>query len=90
MKIDSRRSAALCVLCIAPAGFADDTKRLVRSDHYVQVQSSVPAISGQITQIYVREVVEADTIVRGGARRPRGAVHSRRGHACGGLLRRPL
>jgi pimeloyl-ACP methyl ester carboxylesterase len=72
MKIDSRRSAALCVLCIAPAGFADDTKRLVRSDHYVQVQSSVPAISGQITQIYVREVVEADTIVRGGA--PAGRV----------------
>jgi len=67
MKTNCRLGAALCALCFAPAGFADDAKRLVRSEHYVQVQSTVPAISGQITQIYVREVVEASTVLRGGA-----------------------
>jgi pimeloyl-ACP methyl ester carboxylesterase len=72
MKTTCRLSAAVCALCFAPAGFADDAKRLVRSDHYVQVQSTVPAISGQITQIYVREVVEASTVLRGGA--PAGRV----------------
>ncbi len=72
MKTNCRLGTALCALCFAPAGFADDAKRLVRSDHYVQVQSTVPAISGQITQIYVREVVEASTVLRGGA--PAGRV----------------
>jgi pimeloyl-ACP methyl ester carboxylesterase len=33
-------------------------------DHYVRVHSTVPAINGQITQIYVREVVKAAAALR--------------------------
>ncbi len=47
--------------------FADDGDRLLRLDHYVQVHSTVPAIAGQLTEIYVREVAEAGTIARGPA-----------------------
>jgi hypothetical protein len=46
-------------MLLSRLSFADDSARLVRVDHYVRVQSSVPAIAGQSTQIYVREVVEA-------------------------------
>src|SRR4026209_787548 len=53
--------------------FADDADRLLRLDHYVQVRSTVPAIAGQITQIYVREVVEAGTVPRSGPARGRRA-----------------
>ena len=53
-------SAAVFVgLCFPASGWGDDANRLLRVDHYVQVRSEVPAISGQSTQIYVREVVEA-------------------------------
>ncbi len=47
------------------AAGADDGARLLRLDHYVQVRSTVPAIAGQSTQIYVREVVEAGLALRG-------------------------
>ena len=53
-------------LTLLPAAFADDASRLLRIDHYVQVRSEVPAIAGQAAQIYVREVVEAGTVLRGG------------------------
>src|SRR5205823_5923137 len=43
-------------------------------DHYVQVRSTVPAISGQSTQIYVREVVEAGTVLRSGPSADRVAL----------------
>ncbi len=39
--------------------FADDGQRLLRLDHYVRVKSTVPAISGQLSAIYVREVIRA-------------------------------
>src|SRR6202790_958888 len=69
---------ALCSIAIflglAPAGFGDDGNRLLRIDHYVQVRSSVPAISGQNTQIYVREVVEAGIVLRGGPAADRVAL----------------
>src|ERR1700722_13116956 len=39
--------------------FADDGAKLVRTNHYVRVKSTVPAIAGDITQIYVREVIQA-------------------------------
>jgi pimeloyl-ACP methyl ester carboxylesterase len=45
--------------------FGDDSARLVRVDHYVRVHSTVPAIAGQLSAIYVREVVEAGTALRG-------------------------
>jgi pimeloyl-ACP methyl ester carboxylesterase len=46
--------------------FADDGSRLVSVDHYVRVKSTAPAISGQDTLIYVREVVLVGTALRGG------------------------
>lgn len=49
------------------ASFADDGNRLLNVDHYVRVQSAVPAIKGQTTAIYVREVALAGTVLREGA-----------------------
>jgi len=60
------KAVVILGLILVLAGFGDDGDRLLRIDHYVQVQSSVPAISGQSTEIYVREVVEAGTILRSG------------------------
>ena len=45
---------------------ADDGERLLSLDHYVRVRSAVPAIAGQNTEIYVREVVQPRTVLRGG------------------------
>src|SRR5580692_9006926 len=56
----------LAALSVALSAIADDGGRLLRLDHYVEVHSAVPAIAGQTTQIYVREVVEAATVLRGG------------------------
>ena len=61
-------------LILVPAGFGDDGGRLLRIDHYVQVRSSVPAISGESTEIYVREVVEAGTVLRNGPAADRVAL----------------
>jgi len=66
--------AVILSLGLAPAGFGDDGNRLLRIDHYVQVRSTVPAISEQLTQIYFREVVEAGTALRGGPAADRGAL----------------
>ena len=66
MKITVRWVGLLAGLFLATAAFGDDANRLLRIDHYVQVQSTVPAIAGQTTQVYVREVVEASTVLRGG------------------------
>jgi pimeloyl-ACP methyl ester carboxylesterase len=52
-------------LALAQFAFADDSARLLRVDHYVRVHSTVPAINGQTSQIYVREVVEAGIALRG-------------------------
>jgi hypothetical protein len=46
---------------------ADDAARLLTVDHYVKVKSTVPAIDGRTSQVYVREVVQASTALRGGA-----------------------
>src|SRR6202165_4692297 len=67
-------TAVFLGLSLAPAGFGDDGDRLLRIDHYVQVRSAVPAISEQSTQIYVREVVEAGTVLRGGPAADRVAL----------------
>jgi pimeloyl-ACP methyl ester carboxylesterase len=66
MRIRFWRAAVAAGLCLAPLVRGDDATRLLRIDHYVQVRSEVPAISGQSTQIYVREVVEPGAILRGG------------------------
>jgi hypothetical protein len=56
----------LALLMAASAAFGDDGSRLVTVDHYVRVKSTAPAIAGQEAQIYVREVVLAGTVLRGG------------------------
>ena len=66
MKLSLSQTAIVMALGFATFGFGDDGGRLLRVDHYVQVHSTVPAISGQDTEIYVREVVEAGTVLRGG------------------------
>jgi pimeloyl-ACP methyl ester carboxylesterase len=54
------------ILLAAPS-FGDDSARLLRVDHYVRVRSTVPSITGQLAQIYVREVVQAGVALRGPA-----------------------
>ena len=68
------RTLGLLILCLARTGLADDGDHLLRLDHYVQVRSTVPAIAGQFTQIYVREVVEAATVLRSGPAADRVAL----------------
>jgi len=60
------RSLTVAVLCLPLAAFADDSAKLLRIDHYVSVKSTVPAIAGQMSQLYVREVVQPGTVLRGG------------------------
>ena len=56
----------LSMLCLAPSLLlADDAQRLLRLDHFVQVHSTAPSITGQSALIYVREVVQAGTALRG-------------------------
>jgi pimeloyl-ACP methyl ester carboxylesterase len=43
----------------------DDSERILTIDHFVRVQSSVPAMSGQPAQLYVRERVHAGMLARG-------------------------
>ena len=60
------RTTLVLAAFLLPAAFADDSSHLLRVDHYVRVKSAVPAIAGQTTQIYVREVVQAGAVLRGG------------------------
>jgi pimeloyl-ACP methyl ester carboxylesterase len=65
-----RLIGALSVGFVLAAGLAhlsagDDGQRLLTIDHYVAVQSTVPAIAGQPAQIYVRERVLAGAALRG-------------------------
>src|SRR4051812_39168607 len=49
----------LCTLALLLTGCATiggDASQLVRADHYVPVKSTAPAVAGQTTLIYVREV----------------------------------
>jgi len=55
---------ALAGHAIAQPAAAEDYDRVLRLDHYVGVRSTVPAIAGQKTPIYVREVVRASTALR--------------------------
>lgn len=54
-------------LVFAPAATVTDGEQLLTVDHYVRVHSTVPAISGQTTQVYVREVVRPGMVLREGA-----------------------
>ena len=44
----------------------DDGDRLLTVDHYVTTKSTVPAIAGQSTQLYLREKALAGTVLRSG------------------------
>lgn len=48
------------------SALADDADRVIRLDHYVGVRSTVPAIAGQVTPVYVREVVRPGSALRAG------------------------
>ena len=64
---------ATCSLLAVPyfqPAMADDGDRLLRLDHYVPVKSTVPAIAGQTTSIYVREVVRAGSGLRNRSNNP--------------------
>ena len=69
-----RFNCILALLCAALSASADDGNRLLRLDHYVPVRSTVPALAGQDAQIYVREVVEPGTVLRGGPAADRVAL----------------
>src|SRR6187402_1441665 len=58
-------SALLLAAFLVVPLVGDDSERVLTIDHFVRVQSSVPAISGQPTQLYVRERVHAGTLARG-------------------------
>jgi len=59
-------AVALAVVCVVAVPSArDDGQRLLTIDHYVRVTSKVPAIQGQLAQIYVRERVSAGVALRG-------------------------
>src|SRR4028119_487471 len=57
----------LLLFLTASTLFADDSSRILRIDHYVQVKSTAPGMNGQMGQIYVREVAKAGGVLRGGA-----------------------
>lgn len=56
-------AAALGAWSVAAHG---QTAAPVSVDHYIPVRSSVPAIEGEITQIYLRERALPQTVMRGG------------------------
>ena len=55
---------AILFALLASAASADDGQKLITIGHYVGVHSEVPAIKGELTQIYVREVVQAGAALR--------------------------
>jgi len=57
---------AACAALCSDSLLAEDSAALLTVDHFVKVKSTVPAMSGQTTQIYVRERVEAGTALRTG------------------------
>jgi pimeloyl-ACP methyl ester carboxylesterase len=58
----------IAALVFLPASLllGDDSERVVSIGHYVRVRSAVPVIADQDAEIYVREVVQPRTVLRGG------------------------
>ena len=56
----------VAVACAASTTSGDDGLRLITMDHHVRVKSTAPGFHGQDAQLYVREVVLAGTVLRGG------------------------
>lgn len=62
-----RCASMLCTLALLLSGcttIGAGGSRLVRSDHYVPVKSTAPAMAGQTALIYVREVTLAQNVSR--------------------------
>jgi pimeloyl-ACP methyl ester carboxylesterase len=62
-----RKHFLFCAVLLGLASrvaIADDGDRLLRIDHYVPVTSTAPSMTGQVAQLYVREVVLAGTALR--------------------------
>jgi pimeloyl-ACP methyl ester carboxylesterase len=57
-------TAAVLAATVTSPVAAEDYDRVLRVDHYVGVRSTVPAIAGQTTPVYVREVVRAASALR--------------------------
>src|SRR5258708_20995423 len=57
-------AASLLAFAVAPPAAAEDYDHVLRLDHYVSVRSTVPAIAGETTPIYVRELVRAASALR--------------------------
>ena len=74
------RFALVLAVLFAPLAFADDGQKLLTIDHYVRIQSTVPAIAGQPAQVYVRERVQAGTALRD-AKGFRQIFHEDLGHS---------
>jgi hypothetical protein len=69
IRLRSVTRAALAALTLLTAGAGkslagDDSERLLTVDHYVTLKSTVPAIAGQTSTIYVREKVQAGPALR--------------------------
>jgi pimeloyl-ACP methyl ester carboxylesterase len=64
-----RRWLSVAVVLVVVSAVAllrgDDSDRVLTIDHYLRVKSTVPAIAGQTTQLYVRERVIAGSALRG-------------------------
>src|SRR5262249_16005839 len=58
-------STVLATLLLSASLAGDDSARLLTIDHFVSAKSTVPAIAGQQTQVYVRERVMAGLVARG-------------------------
>src|SRR3954467_6857428 len=56
--------AATGIFLFAITFLAEDSEQLLTVDHYVRVKSTVPAITGQTTQVYVRERALAGPVMR--------------------------
>lgn len=59
-------AVSVCAAAAVPLA-GDDGDRVLTIDHYVGARSTVPAIEGQRSQLYVRERVKAATLARGPA-----------------------
>jgi pimeloyl-ACP methyl ester carboxylesterase len=58
---------ALCVLTpVFPSTAAENGQTVLSVDHYVRVRSTVPSMTGQTAQLYLRERVQAATALRSG------------------------
>jgi pimeloyl-ACP methyl ester carboxylesterase len=67
-----RRLLSVALVASLPLALgADDSDRLLTIDHFVQVASTVPSMSGQPAQLYVRERVAAGTALRAMSQRDR-------------------